>query len=242
MDNMVGRTPLAKVLIAGVAMAMVCCASAEAKAAGHTSPPEPLNAPAHKKAPKKKTEAKITAIGEGPLHGVVPPAQVAIFASLAKPRATDVPRAIVRAFTTVGLQHLKQLGIDYTEARRLDVANARFYLIPGKRGICLFTIDGGSVCSANLASVARYGLNVNLVPPPAGPVDQTSAPGTPGPVVLLGVVPRGITAVTVTTTTGETVTADQAGEAYIGLTRAAIVSRTLTGPGLDPVTDPSLGP
>jgi hypothetical protein len=201
-----------------------------------------LDAPAHKQAPKKRQEAKYATAGAGPLHGVVPPAQVAIFASLTKPRATDVPRAIVRMFTAVGLRHLKQLGIDYTEARRLDVANVRFYLIPGQRGICLFMTDGGSVCSADLAWVARYGLNVNLVPPPAGGVDLTSAPGTPGPVLALGVVPRGITAVTVTATSGETVTAEQAGEAYVGLTRSAIASRTLTGPGLDPVTDPAGAP
>jgi hypothetical protein len=238
MRNGVMGSPRVTALVVSVVAALTCCGGATASvvASGATKGAK-VKA---KKKPAKK--AKSTWIGSGPLHGVVPAEQVAIFASLSEPRATTVPTVIVRQFTA-GLQYLRQLGIDYTEARRLDVAGARMYLIPGKGGICLFGSDGVSRCSEHLDQVARYGLSLDMVPPPAGPVDVNAAPVSPGPVFTFGVVPRGYTTVTVTSTTGTTIIADQSGEAYVALVRApGIVSRTRTGPGLEPVTDPVFTP
>lgn len=169
----------------------------------------------------------------GSLHGKVPSAQAAIFHVLKRPAVRKMPKRVTRVLARNPVAH--QMGVDITQARKLGNTAKTFYLVPGTHGICLVLSDGGSVCTGDLASVATYGLAVDLANP------TTNADGTVNPtgdVTALGVAPDGFTSATVTTDSGVTVTGTIANNSYVIHTSEAIATTTFSGPGRDPVTTP----
>jgi hypothetical protein len=190
----------------------------------------------HRKTAKKKT-AKKADENSGPLHGVVPAAQTAIFGVLKAPPVSDLPTTITRRLGTVSVY--EDLGIDGTQARLVGGASTPIYLIPGRRGICLVLNDGGSACvggaalnqlgqtqvaaTTGLTQVAATGLSFDVVDP------TTNADGSVNPagaVKSFGVVPDGIAQVTATTSAGHTFSASVAHNGYVLEADGPIVSRS----------------
>lgn len=224
-------------LVAALAMLVAAFAAVSASARADADRGGAAHAKSkHKlKAHKKHSKSKKAAVS-APLHGVVPPAQVAIFGVLKAPPTHELPSAISRTISD-GPPVYKALGIDVTQAREVGPDMAPFFIVPGTSGICLFMTDGGSVCSQRLDRVATYGLSVDVVNPaprPGGSIDPT------GFVVTYGVAPDGFSAVTAVTSGGKQVTAGTSRNGYLLATDGPIASRTLTGPGRDPVSDASV--
>ncbi|WP_445149841.1 hypothetical protein [Baekduia sp. Peel2402] len=196
------------------------------------------------KAKARATPVKLT--GLGPLGGVVPDWAIAAFATFEQPRAASIPRDLAHLFTgPKPLPILREQGIDYHEARQLDVAGRRFYLVPGRGAICLFYPrgdgSGAAVCLRNGPLAYLNGINVDLLPPPSEEQvnewlrDRTKPyPVTGSPVVTIGVAPRGVTQVLLHAQPREERVAVQVGEGYVGTTKDIIYSRTFSGPGVLP--------
>jgi hypothetical protein len=240
MSKFAGRWVPSLVVLSLVCSGLTATASADSAKPRSTHGKSKHKAKKHK-ASKKKVAAKGKKAGEasGPLHGVVPPAQTAIFSALKGPAVHELPPPIVRSLSSG--KSYEDLGIDGTQARLLGpfpTPAQPLYLIPGKRGICLFLNDGGSVCTAQLSWVAAYGISVDLVDPPKVNADGTL--GLPTHVISLGAVPDGFTTVTAATIGGRSFTAGVINNGYLMETDGAIASgsRTLSGPGLASVTDP----
>jgi hypothetical protein len=199
--------------------------------------------PKPKPTPKPRPRT-VKNVGPGVLGGVVPDWAIAAFATFEQPRATSLPRDMVRLFTGAKpLPMLRTQGVDYHEARQLDVAGRRFYLVPGQKAICIFyprKVDSGSaVCLNNGPFAYLFGINVDIQPPPSEQqVDEwlkdrsKPYPVHGSPVVTVGVAPRGVTQVLLHAQPDEDRVAAQVGEGYVGETKDIVYSRTFSGPSV----------
>jgi hypothetical protein len=196
--------------------------------------------------PKKSTPKAFKITGTGVLGGSVPDWAVAAFATFEQPRAASLPYDIARMFVgskKYRIPRFREWGIDYHEARQLDVASRRFYFIPGEKAICLFfaqAIGGSILCVPNGPLAYHNGLSFDLVPPPTDEQldewihDRSKPYPTGGPVVTIGVAPRGVTQVMLHSLSHEDRVASQVGEGYVGATKDIIIARTFSGPTVSP--------
>jgi hypothetical protein len=194
--------------------------------------------PSAKPKPKSRM-VKIT--GVGVLGGVVPDWATAAFATFDQPRAASIPRDMLRLFVGAKpLPMLRKQGLDYHEARQLDVAGRRFYLVPGQKAICIFyprkDESGSAVCLPNGPLSYMYGISIDIQPPPSEQqVDDwlndrsKPYPVHGSPIVTVGVAPRGVTQVLLHAPDEDRV-ATQVGEGYVGETKDVVYSRTFSGP------------
>jgi hypothetical protein len=122
-----------------------------------------------------------------PLATVVPPAQAAAFAILRRPAgaADAVPPSLLPA------QLVGVYGADATLARRIGGSSAALaaWVVPGNGSLCLVA-DSGSVCGPD-AALITHGLYM-----------ESGGAGTPGTQSVVGLVPDGVDAVTLTLADG----------------------------------------
>jgi hypothetical protein len=175
--------------------------------------------------------AGASATTHGPLHGRVPARESAIFRALKKPAVRSLPKRVRRALAN-GHQ-FQAVGADPTQARQVGTTEHPLYLVPGTEGICL-VLDSGSVCSPDLAHVAAYGLSVDIVNTTRNPDGTTNLWGD---VVTVGVAPNGYDAISVTTQAGGTASGAIVNNSYRVATNGPIALRTLSGPGVSPITE-----
>jgi hypothetical protein len=203
--------------------------------------------------PDKAKPKMVKIAGPGLLHGVVPDWAVATFATFEQPRAASIPYEMARMFTgskRYRLPKLAEQGIDYHEARQLDVASRRFYLVPGEKAICLFYLSskGAIACFPNGPFAFHNGISFDLVPPPTDKQlgewiqDRTKPFPTAGPVVTIGVAPRGVTQVMLHSLSKQDRLASQVGEGYVGATKDYIIARTFSGPSVPAYNDVPYSP
>lgn len=176
--------------------------------------------------------AGASAAARGPLHGRVPAKQSAMFHALKRPAVHRLPRRVRQAVARDA--QFRAAGADSTQARQVGTNSHPLYLVPGVNGICLVLPDGGTICSTNLQHVAAYGLHVDLATP------TTNADGTTnlwGDVVSVGIAPNGYNAISLALQSGGTASGTISNNAYRVATNQPIASRTLTGPGVSPITE-----
>jgi hypothetical protein len=208
-----------------------------------------------KKKPKPKIakDRPVPITGPGPLGGTVPGWAIAAFATLEQPRAASISSRIVAMFNKPKqFAYLRKHGIDYHEARQIDVASRRLYLVPGRDAICLFFpgFEGpGTICAANDGPFSFHnGISILMVPPPTskqldGWVKDRSKPYPTGkPVVAIGVAPRGVTQVMLHGQDGHDRLASQVGEGYVGALDTPIIAKTFSGPEVPAFNDAPYAP
>src|SRR3982751_587774 len=152
-----------------------------------------------KKKPKPKaTKDRLVPItGPGLLGGTVPDWAIAAFATFEQPRAASISSRIIAMFSKPKqFAYLRRHGVDYHEARQIDVASRRLYLVPGRDAICLFFpgFEGpGTICAANDGPFSFHnGISILMVPPPTNKqldawIKDRSKPYPTGkPVVAIG--------------------------------------------------------
>lgn len=157
----------------------------------------------------------------------VPTDQRRLFAALRAPATESVP-AIVREQTIAGPEAaVRAFGPDVTQARSAEVDGKQLFLIPGQNGLCLFLADGTSLCTADLATVAKDGITLAVVPPAPGPVKDLDNPIGDGTITTLGFMPDGVNEVVATTEDGHTARAAVTNNAFLLKTTSPVARTTL---------------
>jgi hypothetical protein len=142
-----------------------------------------------------------------------PPARVSArqlqtFPVLARPPAKKLPRNLVRQLTS-GAGLFERAAPNPELARALTAPGSAqphdWYLIPGRRWLCLFTKTGVGGCVTDAEASAGQSWLQLIKPVGHDPRSPLPPVGTPVTSTIYGVRPPGITSVTATTSSGSVV-------------------------------------
>jgi hypothetical protein len=152
-----------------------------------------------------------------------------LFATLKEAPDRSIPAAVGREITFMPTSPAG-FAIDPSQVHGRSVAGRDLYVAPMTDGLCVFIMDGSSVCSRDLDQIAKNGLWLAVVPPVPGRIDPANPPTDlvgPGVTTISGVAPDGVQAVVATTVTGGHLTSSVEDNAFVVVADPPVVSISL---------------